>query len=32
LAQYLNLHDLLNYEKVLFLAPALKKAETLFAK
>ena len=27
---YLNLHDLLKYEKVMFLEPALKKAEELF--
>ena len=30
LVDYLNLHDLLKYEKVMFLEPALKKAEELF--
>lgn len=32
LVDYLNLHDLLKYEKVMFLEPALKKAEELFLK
>lgn len=30
LAQYLNVFDILKYEKIMFLAPALKKAEQLF--
>lgn len=30
LAQYLNVFDILKYEKIMFLAPALKKAEKLF--
>jgi large subunit ribosomal protein L4 len=30
LVDYLNLHDLFKYEKVMFLEPALKKAEELF--
>lgn len=30
LVNYLNPHDLLKYEKVMFLEPALKKAEELF--
>ena len=30
LVDYLNLHDLLKYEKVMFLEPAIKKAEELF--
>lgn len=32
LVDYLNLHDLLKYEKVMFLEPAIKKAEELFLK
>ena len=32
LVDYLNLHDLFKYEKVMFLEPALKKAEELFLK
>jgi large subunit ribosomal protein L4 len=32
LVDYLNLHDLLKFENVLFLEPALKKAEELFLK
>ena len=32
LVDYLNPHDLLKYEKVMFLEPALKKAEELFLK
>lgn len=32
LVNYLNLHDLLKYEKVMFMEPALKKAEELFLK
>ncbi|MCK5138817.1 MAG: 50S ribosomal protein L4, partial [Thermodesulfovibrionia bacterium] len=32
LVNYLNPHDLLKYEKVMFLEPALKKAEELFLK
>jgi large subunit ribosomal protein L4 len=30
LVNYLNLHDVLTYEHVMFLKPALKKAEELF--
>ena len=30
LVDYLNLHDLFKYEKIMFLEPALKKAEELF--
>ena len=29
-ANYLNLHDILKYENIMFLEPALKKAEELF--
>jgi large subunit ribosomal protein L4 len=32
LVDYLNLHDLLKYEKVMFMQSALKKAEQLFLK
>ena len=32
LVNYLNPHDLLKYEKVMFMKPALKKAEELFLK
>ncbi|MBU1017813.1 50S ribosomal protein L4 [Patescibacteria group bacterium] len=32
LVDYLNLHDLLKYEKVMFMESALKKAEELFLK
>lgn len=32
LVNYLNLHDLLKYEKIMFMEPALKKAEELFLK
>ena len=32
LVNFLNLHDLLKYEKVMFMEPALKKAEELFLK
>ncbi|MBN2095797.1 50S ribosomal protein L4 [Candidatus Peregrinibacteria bacterium] len=32
LVEYLNLHDLLKYEKVMFMESALKKAEELFLK
>jgi len=32
LVSYLNLHDLLKYEKVMFMESALKKAEELFLK
>jgi len=32
LADYLNLHDLLKYEKVMFMEPAINKAEKLFLK
>lgn len=32
LVDYLNLHDLLKYEKVMFMEPALKRAEELFLK
>lgn len=32
LVDYINLHDLLKYEKVMFLESALKKAEALFLK
>lgn len=32
LVNYLNIADLLKYEKVLFLEPALKKAEEIFVK
>jgi large subunit ribosomal protein L4 len=32
LVDYLNLHDLMKYENVLFMEPAIKKAETLFLK
>jgi len=32
LVNYLNPHDLLKYEKVMFMEPAIKKAEELFLK
>jgi large subunit ribosomal protein L4 len=32
LVDYLNLHDLLKFEKVMFMEPAIKKAEKLFLK
>jgi large subunit ribosomal protein L4 len=32
LVNYLNPHDLLTYEKVMFMEPAIKKAEELFLK
>ena len=32
LVNYLNVFDVLKHEKVMFLAPALKKAEELFLK
>ncbi|MBN1258624.1 50S ribosomal protein L4 [Candidatus Peregrinibacteria bacterium] len=32
LVDYLNLHDLMKYEKIMFMEEALKKAETLFLK
>ena len=32
LVNYLNPHDLLKYEKVMFLESAIKKAEELFLK
>lgn len=32
LVDYLNLHDLLNHEKIVFLSAALKKAEELYLK
>lgn len=32
LTDYLNVHDLLKYDKVMFMQPALKKAETIFLK
>ncbi len=32
LVNYINLHDLLKYEKIMFMEPALKKAEELFLK
>ena len=32
LVDYLNLHDILKFEKIMFMEPALKKAEQLFLK
>lgn len=32
LVDYLNLHDLLRYEQIMFMEPALKRAEELFLK